>query len=188
MAATISLQSNLEFTAFDKSLSRSLQACCSCVFGCVQLTFNFLPALAGQLGSFPYTGVGCFRDAIAKPRPFPEMLGNFRNQIDLTNPNSTVAKCAAKAYIGGFQYFGIEYLAECWSGPGGNLTYNKFGPSSQCTNGLGGDESLFVYKFNNPRKLYLRNIKHFPCRYTVISNSALRASCFHTELRPTGVI
>ena len=124
-------------------------------FGCIQLTFDFLSALAGQLGSFPYTGVGCFRDAIAKPRPFPEMIGNFRNQIDLTNPNATVAKCAAKAYIGGFQYFGIEYVAECWSGPGGNLTYNKFGPSSQCQNGLGGDESLFVYKFNNPRKLHL---------------------------------
>jgi hypothetical protein len=117
------------------------------------LTFTFLSALAGQLGSFPYTGVGCFRDAIAKPRPFPEMLANLRSQIDLTNPNSTVAKCAAKAYLGQYQYFGIEYQAECWSGPGGNLTYNKYGPSSQCLNGLGGDESLFVYKFNSPRKL-----------------------------------
>ncbi|XP_028405069.1 protein hedgehog-like [Dendronephthya gigantea] len=118
----------------------------------VKRQFSAIQALAGQLGSFPYTAVGCFRDAVAKPRPFPEMLANFRNQIDLTNPNSTIAKCAAKAYIGQFQYFGIEYQAECWSGPGANLTYNKFGPSSQCLNGLGGEESFFVYKFNNPPK------------------------------------
>jgi hypothetical protein len=54
--------------------------------------------------------------------------------------------------MGQFQYFGIEYVAECWSGAGGNLTYSKYGPSSQCVNGLGGDESLYVYKFNSPRK------------------------------------
>lgn len=114
--------------------------------------FGAIQALAGQLANFPYQGVGCFRDAVAKPRPFPDMLGNFRNEIDLTNVNKTVAKCAAKAYIGQFQYFGIEYVGECWSGPGGNLTYNKFGPSSQCVNGLGGDESLYVYRFTEPPK------------------------------------
>lgn len=80
------------------------------------------------------------------------MLGNFRNEIDLTNVNATVAKCAAKAYIARFQYFGIEYMGECWSGAGGNLTYNKYGPSSQCVGGVGGDESLYVYRFNEPRK------------------------------------
>ena len=80
------------------------------------------------------------------------MLANLRNEIDLTNPNKTVAKCAAKAYIGQFQYFGVEYMGECWSGPDGNLTYKKFGPSSQCLNGLGGDESLSVYRFKEPRK------------------------------------
>lgn len=84
------------------------------------------------------------------------MLGNFRNEIDLTNMNKTVAKCAAKAYVAQFQYFGIEYMGECWSGLGGNLTYNKFGPSSQCVGGLGGDDSLFVYRFNEPRKLTMK--------------------------------
>ncbi|XP_031563116.1 coadhesin-like [Actinia tenebrosa] len=87
---------------------------------------------------FPYEKVGCFRDK--ENRALPEELVNDR---DPTNPawsghmidwkqydkslHSLACRCAAKAKAKGYKVFGLQFFGECWSGPGGENTYAKYG-------------------------------------------------------------
>jgi len=46
----------------------------------------------------------------------------------------------------GYDYFGVQYYGECWSGPEGHETFNINGPSDNCGEDVGKDFALMVYK------------------------------------------
>lgn len=90
--------------------------------------------------------VGCFSDRMVPNRPLPVELLNLR---DNTNPintgfvhdwrnfdaviNTMLCECAKKAKAKGYEYFGLQYYGECWSGPGAK--YGRDGISKDCVGG-----------------------------------------------------
>ena len=41
----------------------------------------------------------------------------------------------------------IQFYGECWSGVKAPLTYDRYGPSSECVSNVGGRWSNLVYRF-----------------------------------------
>ena len=94
--------------------------------------------------SVEYNSLGCFKDST--PRALPLLLKSFRGNIDWTDMTKIVRACADLAKERGLPVFGIQYYRECWSGPDAENTYNKYGPSRNCQNGVGEDGTYYVYK------------------------------------------
>ncbi|XP_068721451.1 uromodulin-like [Montipora capricornis] len=93
-----------------------------------------------------YSPLGCFKDKRpAKERALRILVKNFRGNLDWNNLNKTVEDCANEAKKKGFLYFGVQFYGECWSDPMAHLTYDKYGPSKQCSHGVGGPDMNFVY-------------------------------------------
>ncbi|CAB3990863.1 Hypothetical predicted protein, partial [Paramuricea clavata] len=92
------------------------------------------------------TPVGCYKDRA--DRAMPVFYKSFRNQINWYSMESTVNQCAQVAYGSGFQYFGVQFYGECWSGAMANETYDKYGETTTCWEGVGKDWTNFVYKFD----------------------------------------
>ena len=57
-----------------------------------------------------------------------------------------VRACAEIAKDRGLRVFGIQYYGECWSGLDAGNTYNKYGLSANCRNGVGMKGTNYVYK------------------------------------------
>jgi len=87
--------------------------------------------------------IGCFHDRIFPNRPYPFELVNHRDPINnhwdgnLINwrkyPDSIeklACICANKTRSKGYQYFGLQFYGECWSGPTHN--FHRDGPSTKC--------------------------------------------------------
>ena len=67
----------------------------------------------------------------------------------------TVNQCARVAYEKGYQYFAVQYYAECFGGDDAATNYAKYGESDKCWvfdnqtgNGVGRDNTNFVYRIN----------------------------------------
>lgn len=101
-----------------------------------------------QKSSIPeFKPVGCFFDRGRRPRPLPQLIANFRGDIDWRNLNNTITKCARKVSEKGLGYFGLQFYGECWSGVNAHRTYNKQGTSTRCIYGVGRRRANFVYVF-----------------------------------------
>lgn len=127
-----------------------------------------------------YNKLGCYRDNWQEVRPLAELLFTDRNE---TSPrysgkkyirknfnglylDDLIQRCASQSKKLGYQVFGIENFAECYSGDGGLETYNRDGPTRQCfttkyepcdlTCGeqpcTGTENTLFVYQLGKPSK------------------------------------
>ena len=84
-----------------------------------------------------YFRLGCFKD---KPsRAMPKVLGTWRGD------SKAVQKCALAAEKAGYSVFGVQHGGECWSGPQAHVTYKKYGTSTKCVNGKGGNWAQDVY-------------------------------------------
>ena len=99
---------------------------------------------------YPYERVGCFNDK-NNSRALPKLIKNYLvNETDLANSLASIIQaCATKVYEDGFWYFGVGYHHECWSGENGDKTYNRHGPSDNCSwnYGVGSDLTILVYRF-----------------------------------------
>jgi len=115
-----------------------------------------------DLGSFDdsediiYERVGCFKDTMKEPRPLPVLVKNYRwkSQIDWKNLNKTIRACAKEVKEAGYQYFGLQFYGECWSGAQAHLTFNEDGKSKHCTLGVGKGKANFVYKLVTECNMY----------------------------------
>jgi len=108
------------------------------------------------MGMFQYldplpskTALGCFADNYGS-RALPTMYAYMRSQIDWYKPNKTVHECGMIARDQGYKYYGVQFYGECYSAPDSDAEtdYNKYGDASNCWEGLGGDLSNFVYRFD----------------------------------------
>ncbi|CAH3029853.1 unnamed protein product [Porites evermanni] len=100
-------------------------------FYCSEVQSMPTPAIRGD-----YEPVGCFHDSAVEPRPLPELLGNFRSELDWQNVKSVVDKCAELAKEKGYKFFAIQYYGECWSGPNAGSTYARDGKAKNCFKGV----------------------------------------------------
>lgn len=94
-----------------------------------------------------------------KPRPFPELIKNFRgrvgvkSKIDWNNLNKTIEACAKESSKKGYLYFGLQFYGECWSGPEAHKTYERYGKSNSCTLGVGKKRANMVYMLTGEGEL-----------------------------------
>ncbi|KAJ7351836.1 metalloendopeptidase [Desmophyllum pertusum] len=98
-----------------------------------------------------YRGVGCFKDhsKASQPRAIPEFVQNFRSNINWSNINGTINRCAEfihKNYPEN-KVFGIQYYGECWTGNEAEHTYDMYGSSTDCWNQVGRENTNYVYEF-----------------------------------------
>lgn len=91
-----------------------------------------------------FEAIGCFRDLGKDPRPLPKLLADLRNDIDWYNINKTIDKCSRLANENEYQYFGVQFYGECWSGQ--QPRYDKDGKSQKCVAGVGRAGANYVYK------------------------------------------
>ena len=97
-----------------------------------------------------YVPVGCFHDSRVGGRPLPELISSYRRNIDWGNINAIVGYCAHDTWKRQYPVFGVQFYAECWSGPFGHLTYDKDGFSwNGCWEGVGRAWNNFVYAFKS---------------------------------------
>ena len=74
------------------------------------------------------------------------LLKTFRGNIDWTDMTKIVRACAEITKKRDLRVFGIQYYGECWSGLDAEHTYNKYGLSGNCWNGVGKGGAYYVYK------------------------------------------
>ena len=98
----------------------------------------------------PYEPVGCFKDK-GYPRALPTLVKiKPVNETGLAKSlAANIVACASKVHEKGFQYFGLEYRFECWSGVNGSMTYQIHGRSQDClwNYSVGSSWTIFVYRF-----------------------------------------
>ncbi|XP_065641782.1 uncharacterized protein LOC105848164 isoform X2 [Hydra vulgaris] len=110
----------------------------------------------------PFSKVGCFNDfgSISGKRPFPNYV-NYRSLIDWSNQKTSFENitmlCSSYAKNNGFEYFGIEFWGECWTGATTDINYARDGESNRCWPTpdknlgpmlVGQDSTIMVYKRN----------------------------------------
>merc|ERR1712212_779661 len=87
---------------------------------------------------YGYHRIGCFKDKGDRAMPF---IRSF-----LIDP---IRRCAERAKKDGFTTFGLQNGHECYGGPEASNTYNKYGPSEECSNGVGGSWTTTVYQWQD---------------------------------------
>lgn len=88
-----------------------------------------------------YRYIGCFKDFKKPNRALPVLLGNY-----LAYDHSSIEKCAKASLRRGYKLFGVQdYGRECWSGMNASLTYDRYGASNGCSNGIGGAWANDIY-------------------------------------------
>ena len=80
------------------------------------------------------------------------------NQSGDSGRKSTINQCARVAFAKGFTYFGLmmtknKNITFCVSDKEAAKSYNKFGSSEKCKNGLGLNGANMVYKLKGKVKV-----------------------------------
>ncbi|XP_028392974.1 uncharacterized protein LOC114517441 isoform X2 [Dendronephthya gigantea] len=88
--------------------------------------------------------IGCFHDTQSRALPV---------HFDVS-ANNAVAQCQAKAHAAGYEVFGIQSPALCFTGPRAHLTYNQYGEAGNCVDGKGGGWSNTVYRIRKADKFF----------------------------------
>lgn len=97
-----------------------------------------------------YKQIGCYK-----------MENNFlgpmlaSNNVDQSDKLKTVTECNKNAWERAGRMFAVGKNGECYSSMDGHEIYNKNGKSSNCVDGIGGDEAVSVYAING--KLLVSN-------------------------------
>eukprot|EP00794_Sanderia_malayensis_P004811 gene4811-5441_t len=95
-----------------------------------------------------YKKIGCYidRGIVNNRRPFPQYI-DFRYRIDWGNMEKTIDECAQRVKKLKYTLFAIEYYGECWFGSEDNVNYVRDGKSTDCWNGVGKENTMFVYQW-----------------------------------------
>lgn len=111
------------------------------------LSFSFLVSPTNPLTHAIYKPLGCYKDE--HPNVMPNLVINLRDSIDWKNLNKTIDTCAqyVHKYYSENKVFGVQFYGECWTGPGAENTYMKYGAADNCYKGVGAKHSIYVYKF-----------------------------------------
>lgn len=65
--------------------------------------------------------------------------------VQLTSRTNLLEACTQEVITLGYTVFGIQF-GSCFSGPTAQLTYDKYGTSTSCANGVGGIWANDVYR------------------------------------------
>ena len=122
-----------------------IQVSCKCQSSyCIlsfEITHTEIFILIIFLASYEY--VGCFKDRPDRALP-----------IKLITASNSLETCMEIAMNLGYTVFGIQNGNECWSGSNAQSTYNKYGPSTACRDGMGAPWTNDVYKIHIGKRLF----------------------------------
>lgn len=124
--------------------------------------------------------VGCYKDN-RKNRALNELYANLRRGIDWWNLRSIVTKCAERAFVRGFKYFGVQFYGECWGDDRPRPSYDKHGIGKGCTDGVGDEIHNFVYRFAPWRDLGCWRDKGDGRTMSMLANFRYQIDWFHLE-------
>ena len=94
-----------------------------------------------------YVSLGCWKDAI--PRAIVTLEDDYAwwFKEDYKSRKNATRKCFDLALYLGYNVFAVQDGGECLSSSSAHQTYNKYGPSSECSlNGNGGQMSSEIYR------------------------------------------
>lgn len=91
--------------------------------------------------------IGCF----VQRRNVVPKLADLRKQVDLSDTQPTIIKCAELAQEKGYKYFSVGLNGICFSGPKAGETYFTKGvaPIKKCARGIGSRASTVVFTFES---------------------------------------
>lgn len=121
-----------------------------------------------------YEPIGCFKDKKGD-RAMKDNYASFRFFINWHNLNSTIRQCALVARDIGYEYFAVQFYAECWSSSNAAETYSKHGLQTdlkKCYGGVGAGSTNYVYRFKQ-----VSLPQHLPNTMITIYNSKLWRKC-----------
>ncbi|KXJ17026.1 uncharacterized protein LOC110234700 [Exaiptasia diaphana] len=119
-----------------------------CLLGLlVALVGTALHPVSGQTPGYVF--IGCFYDS--NRRPLNKLVKNLRGHIDWKALKKTVDSCATQIKKEGYEYFGVQFYGECWSGKDAATSFAKVGPAplSKCGRGVGTSWVNAVYRLVN---------------------------------------
>ncbi|XP_048589005.1 uncharacterized protein LOC5518116 isoform X2 [Nematostella vectensis] len=92
-----------------------------------------------------YTPIGCWRDSSQRALRSMEHTDTKLDDFYLSR-DSPIEKCASVAQKRGYPVFALQNGGECYSGPGAETEYTKFGVSRDCRGKLGGPYANSVFR------------------------------------------
>lgn len=136
------------------------------IFPSLSLSFTFIFSLAySQSSLFSFLPsemklwidkVGCYKDKGVKAWKDPSIRAIKYLYLNLRKGRrinwqwgdfvDVIMECAQEAQARGYACFGIEFYGECWGSVEACDTYDRYGNSSKCVQGVGLHWALFVYK------------------------------------------
>ena len=66
--------------------------------------------------------------------------------IEMVDDDELIERCNDLTVREGWDFFGVQNKAQCFTAPDAGMTYNKHGPSSACESGMGGAWANSVYQ------------------------------------------
>ncbi|KAL9963364.1 hypothetical protein ACROYT_G026874 [Oculina patagonica] len=114
-------------------------------------TFEHVPKSVAQ---------GCFVEKVKKEKLLTDKYASFHSNLD---PKATVVYCSTLARDMGYEYFAVQNEVECWTSENMANTYNKYGKSENCVNGVGEELANFVYRLQ-PSYSYPTGCDNDPCQ------------------------
>ncbi|KAL9963373.1 hypothetical protein ACROYT_G026883 [Oculina patagonica] len=90
-----------------------------------------------------YVAQGCFVEKVKKEKLLTDKYASFYSKSD---PKVAVVYCSTLARDMGYEYFAVQNEVECWTSKNIAKTYNKYGKSENCVNGVGKKLANFVYR------------------------------------------
>ena len=101
-----------------------------------------------NLGCYVDKGVEAWKDP--RIRAITSLYKNLRkpSRINWSFGHflEVIMECAQTAQARGYACFGIEFYGECWGSYNACDTYDRYGNSSRCTQGVGLSWALYVYR------------------------------------------
>ena len=92
-----------------------------------------------------YESVGCFKDEDTRA------INGASKEFAV----ESIKNCYLKAKEEGNMFFAVENVTECFTSPDAGETYNRYGDTTGCVAGRGGDSKMNVYKLLG---MYIKNI------------------------------
>ena len=103
---------------------------------------------------------GCFVEKSKNEILLRDKYASFYSNKD---PKATVVYCSSLARDMGYEYFAVQNEVECWTSKDIAKTYNKYGKSTNCVDGVGKKLANFVYRLQ-PSYSFPTGCDNGPCQ------------------------
>ena len=105
--------------------------CASIQGAALNISLEFSPTLSQIFARFATFAVECISEHKRLSWRWKFHAKYIIKQVWFT-PFSLACRCAERALQKGYNYFGLQFYGECWSGPFAEFNYSRAGVSDRC--------------------------------------------------------